>query len=229
METSASGQIFNRDQTDKITTAHSRPISGNTYPVIDGNGCFGGYLNIAVLLDLDYVKRESGTLRTSLSLCLTRCPDSPHDANENIRAGDFSLLSTDVILHATAIPSLPKMVNCVRPSRPDVPMSDDCAKSENQSDRLKLTSVYSVFGVTLHSPRCCSMNSGMPCYRMSFLIDFNCTAPVCVVLPSDRCRVLHWHVFRPPKEMSARAKNRFCQLFHLQDTTKWKGRYSYQF
>ena len=34
-------------------------------------------------------------------------------------------------------------------------------------------------------------------------------------------------VFRFPSDMSASAKNRFCQLFYGQDTTTWKGRYSY--
>ena len=34
-------------------------------------------------------------------------------------------------------------------------------------------------------------------------------------------------VFRLPADMSATGKNRFCQLFYGQDTTTWKGRYSY--
>ena len=34
-------------------------------------------------------------------------------------------------------------------------------------------------------------------------------------------------VFRFPHEMSATEKNRLCQLFYGQDTTTWKGRYSY--
>ena len=34
-------------------------------------------------------------------------------------------------------------------------------------------------------------------------------------------------VFRLPGDMSATGKNRFCQLFYGQDTTTWKGRYSY--